>query len=275
MKSFITALITLLAMTPLHAAEYHVSIDGKDKNDGSVSTPFLTISKAAYIAQPGDIITVHRGTYREWVKPPRGGESDSKRITYRAAPGEKVVIKGSEVVIGWKKVENDNWTVTLPNSFFGDFNPFNDLISGDWFRNNGNKIHTGTVYQNGSWLIEAFKLEDVLKPIGAVSELYVSTNQQFLLNVAWLKVGEGSGEKQKIPAAVFAAQQGVQTADCSEGGKCVGWIEHGDWIKYEQVDFGRGADQIEIRAASPTGGGKIELRLDKPDGELIGTCIVI
>ena len=36
------------------------------------------------------------GTYRERINPARGGESDEKRIVYRAAPGEKVEIKGSE-----------------------------------------------------------------------------------------------------------------------------------------------------------------------------------
>ncbi len=72
---------------------------------------------------PGDTITVHKGVYRERINPPRGGESDAKRITYQAAKGEKVVIKGSEVIKGWKKVEGDTWKVTVPNSFFGDFNP--------------------------------------------------------------------------------------------------------------------------------------------------------
>jgi hypothetical protein len=35
---------------------------------------------AAAVAQPGDVITVHAGIYRERVTPPRGGNSDSERI---------------------------------------------------------------------------------------------------------------------------------------------------------------------------------------------------
>ena len=67
------------------------------------ATPFKTINYAAQLAQPGDVITVHAGTYREWINPARGGESDAKRIVYQAAPGEEVFIKGSEVITGWKK----------------------------------------------------------------------------------------------------------------------------------------------------------------------------
>ncbi len=166
MKAYITALTITLTACSLYAKEYHVSTTGLDGNPGSKSKPFKTISAAAQIAQPGDVITVHEGVYRERVNPPRGGTSEDKRIVYRAAEGEKVVIKGSEVVKGWEKVQNDTWKVTLPNSFFGDFNPYSDLIHGDWFNSRGRGHHTGAVYLNGHWLAEAAKLEDVLKPIG-------------------------------------------------------------------------------------------------------------
>ncbi len=99
-------------------------------------------------------------------RPPRGGQSDTKRIVYQAAPGEKVEIKGSEVVKHWTKVQGDTWKVTLPNAFFGKFNPYSDLIHGDWFSPLGRQHHTGAVYLNGNWLIEAAKLQDVLKPAG-------------------------------------------------------------------------------------------------------------
>ena len=72
----------------LSATEYHVSVAGRDANEGSAARPFKTISAAALRAQPGDVITVHAGIYRERINPPRGGESDQKRIVYQAAPGE-------------------------------------------------------------------------------------------------------------------------------------------------------------------------------------------
>ena len=121
MKKLLFLVIVSLLLTGacVRVKEYHVSKTGNDNNDGRPSRPFLTISKAASLAQPGDTITVHEGIYREHINPPRGGISDSKRIVYRAGPGESVVISGSELVKGWKNAMNDTWTITLPNDFFG------------------------------------------------------------------------------------------------------------------------------------------------------------
>jgi alpha-N-arabinofuranosidase len=148
------------------AREYHVSVKGDNANVGTADAPFQTISSAAEAARPGDVITVHKGTYRERITPPRGGSSNAKRIVYRAAPGENVVIKGSEVIKGWRKDWNDTWTVTVDNNLFGDFNPYNDLIHGDWFNPKGREHHTGAVYLNGRWLTEAASFDDVVKPVG-------------------------------------------------------------------------------------------------------------
>ena len=118
-------LILVIFNTTLSSGkEYHVSIKGNDTGDGSASKPFKTISTAVKYAFPGDTVTVHAGTYREWINPIRTGESDSKRIIYRAAPGEKVEIKGSEIITGWQKEKDGVWKVIIPNSLFGDYNPF-------------------------------------------------------------------------------------------------------------------------------------------------------
>jgi alpha-N-arabinofuranosidase len=156
----------LLLSGAIQAREYHVSVKGDDTNKGTAKAPFQTISRAAEVARPGDVITVHEGTYRERINPPRGGESDTKRIVYRAATGEKAIIKGSEIIKDWQKVQNNTWKVSVPNSFFGGFNPYSDLIHGDWFNPKGRDHHTGAVYLDGHWLTEAAKLDDVLKPIG-------------------------------------------------------------------------------------------------------------
>jgi alpha-N-arabinofuranosidase len=162
----LTVAAFIAVMPTLHAAEFHVATHGNDANRGRKAAPLRTIQRAADLAQPGDVIIVHEGVYRERINPPRGGSSDRKRIVYRAAPGEKVEIKGSEIVKGWEKAQDDAWIVTLPNSYFGGFNPYSDLIRGDWFNPKGREHHTGAVYLNGEWLTEAAKLEDVLKPAG-------------------------------------------------------------------------------------------------------------
>jgi alpha-N-arabinofuranosidase len=64
------------------------------------------------------------------------------------------------------KAQDDTWKVELPNSFFGDFNPYRDLIHGDWFDAKHREHHTGAVYVDGNWLEEAAKLDDVLQPAG-------------------------------------------------------------------------------------------------------------
>ena len=141
--------------------EYHVSASGDDNNDGEAVSPFKAISAAAQVAQPGDMITVHEGVYRERVNPPRGGTSDDKRIVYRAAEGEKVVITGSEVVKNWQRVENSTWKISLPNSFFSNYNPYKDVIAGDWFIPQGRDHHTGEVYLNGEALFEGVSIDKV------------------------------------------------------------------------------------------------------------------
>lgn len=156
--------VLVRCMSLLHAAEWHVSVNGSDANNGSAAMPFRTISAAAKVAQPGDVVTVHAGVYRERVTPPRGGESDARRITYQSAPGEVAEIKGSEAVRGWQRFKGEVWKLTLPDSFFGRYNPYKDLIEGDWFTSKGRPHHTGEVYINGQPLFEVATLDGVLNP---------------------------------------------------------------------------------------------------------------
>jgi len=146
--------------------EFHVAVTGSDLADGTKAHPFRTISKAAQVAETGDKVIVHEGEYREWVKPEHSGYSNISRITYEAAEGEKVVIKGSERIQGWEPVEGTVWKVTLPNTFFGDYNPYKEILSGDWFMYTpGIYRHPGEVYLNGVSFYEADSLDDVKNPV--------------------------------------------------------------------------------------------------------------
>lgn len=159
--AIVFALLLLLGACSGEHHEYHVSKSGNDTNRGTEADPFQTIGKAAAMAQPGDVITVHKGIYREEVNPPRGGTSDQKRITYQAAEGEEVEIRGSEVITGWKEQESGIWITEADNTLFGVFNPFADEVQGDWFNPMGRKHHTGCVYIDGEWLFEAAAAEDL------------------------------------------------------------------------------------------------------------------
>ncbi|MET0695767.1 MAG: right-handed parallel beta-helix repeat-containing protein [Propionibacteriaceae bacterium] len=147
--------------------EFHVATTGSDQGDGSAEQPLRTINAAAALAQPGDVVIVHGGEYREWVQPQRGGLSDRRRITYTAAPGERVVIKGSEPVSGWERTAGDVWTVAVPNSLFGTFNPFAEEVDGDWIVYpdlSSPKKHLGDVYLNGTSFYEVASVDEVSAP---------------------------------------------------------------------------------------------------------------
>ncbi len=146
------------------AVEYHVSPRGHDTNPGTAAAPLRTIQRAADMAMPGDVITVHGGLYRERVNPRRGGDSPDRRIIYQAAAGEHVEIRGSEIVRGWTPLSNELWRAVVPNSLFGHFNPFADSIRGDWFNPLQRPHHTGAVYLDGDELVEAASFEELCAP---------------------------------------------------------------------------------------------------------------
>ncbi len=152
---------------------YYVAKNGDDHNKGSKESPFLTIQRAADIAEAGDRIIVREGTYREWVKPVNGGISEDRRIVYEAAENEKVIIKGSEVVKGWVEDTDNVWRAEIDGSVFGDFNPFASPVAGDWLvAPIKNPVHLGEVYLNGKSFYEAAALEEVYHP----QKIYESPN---------------------------------------------------------------------------------------------------
>ena len=260
MKILITITAFLIAVST-QAAEFHVAKSGNNTNVGSVTKPLLSIQRAADLAQPGDTITVHAGIYRERVSPPRGGSSDAQRIIYRAAPGEAVAIKGSEVITDWKQVANDTWTVTIPNSFFGDFNPYSDLIKGDWYQAS-QPYHTGAVYLNGHWLKEAPRKSAVL---GGADANEVGSE---LMNVEFLRV---PGVKTVSAVDACSRSRDIPVVEVSKDKRCLGPLKDGDWLSYD-LDFGKDkVKKLSLSTGSPTGGGRVEIRKDSAGGELLGT----
>ncbi|PIM66924.1 glycoside hydrolase [Streptomyces sp. JV178] len=73
-------------------------------------------------------------------------------------------------------------------------------------------------------------------------------------------------------AETIAWGSGIETEWNSEGGMDVGWIENGDYIKVKGVAFGAGASSFAARVASATSGGTVEVRLDSPNGSIVGRC---
>ena len=249
----------------LNGMEYHVSPSGNDRDLGSNIQPFRTISKAAQVAQPGDTITVHEGVYREQISPPRGGTSAEKPIVYRAAPGEKVTIKGSERITGWKRLEKDTWKATLPNTFFGDFNPYDDLIHGDWFEAK-QAYHTGEVYLNGRWLTEAPRKDLV---VNSAKKEAAKKSRAELMTILQISTG-GKGGQTVLARDYQLASENIATHKLKDDRTYIGRILDGTTLTYE-IAFGNNPNHMSLAAASPKEGGLVEVRKDSAKGELITT----
>jgi len=159
-NSIATIVMTMVA-GQLWAADYYVATNGLLTNPGTQQQPFLRIQQAADIMQAGDTCHVRAGTYREWVRPVRGGNSETARITYKAYAGEWPVIKGSERITNWVAEGENVWRADVPNAVFGPDNPYILKIGTDkhvtasgarfktrWLQG-GKNFHLGDVYLDG------------------------------------------------------------------------------------------------------------------------------
>lgn len=73
-----------------------------------------------------------------------------------------------------------------------------------------------------------------------------------------------------IQAENYDAQQGIQKV----GGTKVGYVNNGDWIRFDDFDY-NGASSVSVRASSAKSGGTIEFRAgSSTGGDLLGTVNV-
>ena len=155
----------------------HVDKKGSDCGLGNVESPFLTIDKAASVAQPGDSIIVHEGIYREEITHINTGLSESRRISFEAAKDEQVIIKGSEEITGWQQIDGSIWKVEIDNKIFKDFNPFATKLFGDWLAVDNDKS-LGQVYLNDQSLFEVSEYDQLDDPKLVEETLDHWTNKQ-------------------------------------------------------------------------------------------------
>jgi len=80
-----------------------------------------------------------------------------------------------------------------------------------------------------------------------------------------------AGAEGIIEAERYDVQSGIETENCSEGGSDVAYIENGDYIGFRNADFGSGVSYIDFRIGSNGAEASLEVRLDAPDGKLIGS----
>lgn len=76
---------------------------------------------------------------------------------------------------------------------------------------------------------------------------------------------------EKVQAEDFSAQSGIQLAG---NGSRVGFINHDDFIRFDNVQFGRGPVSGVLAGASNRQGGTVEFRTGTVDGPLLATTAI-
>ncbi|MGJ3242454.1 MAG: right-handed parallel beta-helix repeat-containing protein [Opitutales bacterium] len=123
--------VLVLVLPSLHARDWVVNpahAEADDAGMGTAEAPLETISEAAERARPGDVVRVHPGVYREFVRPPRGGEP-GQPIRYESVERHGAVIRASEPAghLDWQRVEVSGKTayrVEIPEAWVRGYNPF-------------------------------------------------------------------------------------------------------------------------------------------------------
>ena len=103
-NKFSLAVLTLTTMLSYSgsslATDYYVSTSGNDSAQGSLTSPFQTISKAASMMVAGDIAYIRGGVYREQVNLTESGVAGSP-IRFEGYQNEQVTITGTDELSGW------------------------------------------------------------------------------------------------------------------------------------------------------------------------------
>ena len=82
--------------TPAPGSRYYfVSTRGSDAHPGTKGSPFQTISKAANVANAGDVVLIQAGVYYEDVRPVHSGKP-GKYITYQNEGNGEVIIDAQD-----------------------------------------------------------------------------------------------------------------------------------------------------------------------------------
>src|SRR5690349_4837625 len=87
-------LIALSFAASADAATYYVATNGNDGANGSLATPFKTLTKAASVTRPGDVVEVRGGVYMQTAQITATGTANA-RITIRAYSQETPIFDGT------------------------------------------------------------------------------------------------------------------------------------------------------------------------------------
>ena len=159
-----------------------------------------------------------------------------------------------------------------------------------WFGTPGNNHHATFVFEGESYFI--YHAQTVAKEEGKMKGYRSTHIDKIEMNAdGTIKPIKGTyagipqlhemNPYERIDAETIAWNAGIKVVPCKEPGKlykdyntALTDLQDGDWTSVAQLNFGdAGADAIKVYAASVKG-GKIEVRLDSPEGPLAGTVDV-
>lgn len=124
-----------------------------DEGPGDQERPFRTIGKAAAVLQPGERVVIAGGVYRECVRPARGGAGPAQMISYEAAPGAKVYIRGSEILRdGWEEATIPPGPGRLDNGSAAEVKIWRHALLGAMFPDAYNPFALPSIMGSWSWL---------------------------------------------------------------------------------------------------------------------------
>lgn len=129
MRSFfrLASLLFLLMTSGAQAGTFIVNPAQKgaaDTNPGSPMQPLCTINRAAQLVQPGDLVEIHSGVYREKITISQSGTKEQP-IRFEAAPGATVVITGADPLTNWSKETESTFSIPWTYRLYqeNDHNP--------------------------------------------------------------------------------------------------------------------------------------------------------
>lgn len=139
---------------PVHFTRtYYVDGQARNADDsgpGTKAHPFKTINHAAQVLQPGERVVIAGGVYREEIRPARGGTGPDAMISYEAAPGAEVIVKGSEVVTGWQP--SDGWNFGIDPKTHEPVKPWELKLTPEMFPDGYNPFEVDNVLGDKTWL---------------------------------------------------------------------------------------------------------------------------
>lgn len=144
-----------ISYVPVSQARYVVSPSGSDTNSGTAQQPFKTISKAAQVAQAGDVVVVKAGTYNEQVNVVNAGTAQN-RIVFQSETKGAAVITGPT---GGFKPANWQGNHGSPDDVGKHSNYV--TLRGFTFRDAGNNNDHQTVKAATGWIVEDARFERV------------------------------------------------------------------------------------------------------------------